>query len=60
MDVMCVSSPMTIFVLNFKAEKHKMICGDSKNEIQRFGVASANFQGVIKPLSHFKVSYNVL
>ena len=39
MDVMCVSSPMTIFVLNSKAEKHKMICGDSKNEIQRFGVA---------------------
>ena len=46
---------MTIFVLSFRVEKYEMIYGDSKLA-ESFGVASANFEGVIKPLSHFMVS----
>ena len=45
------------FILNSKAEK--MIYGDSKLA-ETFGVASANFDGVIKPLSHFMASYYAL
>ena len=39
---------MTIFVLSFRAEKYEMVYGDSKLA-ESFEVASANFEGVIKP-----------